>query len=146
LRIPGEKYLPLDAWRGMKFAAILLLAAAGLYAIGDAVLAPTPTPEHPGFVDAVLASRAVVAAIRLAIIFAGAFVIASVVALISQGRWLTRVGPVQVSEKIETVDAESQHLQRSLAISRETVDNLERDLAISNSMIDQMKRDAEGTE
>ena len=82
----------------MKFAAILFVAAAGLYAIGDAILAQTPTPEHPGFVDAVLASRAVVAAIRLAIIFAGAFVVVSVVALISQGRWLTRVGPVQVSE------------------------------------------------
>jgi hypothetical protein len=82
----------------MKLAGILLLAAAGIYAMGDAVLAPTPTPEHPGFVDAVLASRAVVAAIRHAIIFAGAFVIASVVALINQGRWLTRVGPVQVSE------------------------------------------------
>jgi hypothetical protein len=82
----------------MKPAAILLLAAAGIYAIGDAVLAPTPTPEHPGFVDAVLASRAVIAAIRLAIIFAGAFVVASVVALVRQERWLTRVGPVQVSE------------------------------------------------
>ena len=82
----------------MKLAGILLLAAAGIYAMGDAVLAPTPTPEHPGFVDAVLASRSVLAAIRLSVIFAGAFVVVSVVALISQRRWLTRVGPVQVSE------------------------------------------------
>jgi len=33
----------------MKFAAILFLAAAGLYAIGDAVLAPTPV--HVSDVD-----------------------------------------------------------------------------------------------
>lgn len=82
----------------MKLAGILLLAAAGIYAMGDAVLAPAPTPEHPGFVDAVLASRSALAAIRLSVIFAGAFVVVSVVALISQRRWLTRVGPVQVSE------------------------------------------------
>jgi len=72
---------------GIKLSAILLLAAAGIYAIGDAVLAPTPTPENPGFVDAVLASRPVIVTIRLAIIFAGVFVVASVVASIAQGRW-----------------------------------------------------------
>lgn len=95
----------------MKLVAVLLLAAAGLYATGDAVLAPTPIPEHPGFVDAVLASRAVMAAIRLAIIFAGVYVVVSVVALVGQGRWLTRVGPVEVSERIETADAERQRLK-----------------------------------
>jgi hypothetical protein len=60
--------------------SMLVLFGAGIYAIGDAVLAPAPTPDHPGFVDTILGSRAVVAAIRLAVIFAGTFVVVSVVA------------------------------------------------------------------
>jgi|GEM_PF-6776670 len=62
------------------------------------MLAPTPVPEHPGLIDAVLASRAVMAAVRLAIVLAGAYIVISVNALITQRRWLVRVGPVQVSE------------------------------------------------
>lgn len=82
----------------MRLPLSIVLAAAGIYVLGDAVLTPTPVPEHPGFVDAVLASRAVMAAIRLAIVFAGAFLVLSVIALVAQRRWLVRVGPVQVSE------------------------------------------------
>jgi hypothetical protein len=86
-----------ETW-GKKLGAILVvptllvLFAAAVYAIGDAAFAPTPVPKQPGFIDTVLGSRAVVAAIRLAIIFAGIFVVVSVVALIARGQWLTRVG------------------------------------------------------
>src|SRR4051812_6985689 len=73
---------------------LLVLFAAAIFAIGDAVLASTPAPDHPGFVDTVLGSRAVVATIRLAIIFAGVYVVVSVVALIARGQWLAKVGPV----------------------------------------------------
>lgn len=93
---------------------LLVLFAAGVYAIGDAVLAPTPTPKQPGFIDTVLASRSVVAGIRLAIIFAGAFVVVSVVALIARGQWLTRVGPVQVSEQVSDIDSENKRLKSRL--------------------------------
>jgi hypothetical protein len=93
---------------------LLLLFAAAAYAIGDAVFAPAPAPKNPGFVDTVLGSRAVVAAVRLAIIFAGTFVVVSVIALIARGQWLTRVGPVQVSEQVSGLDAENQRLQESL--------------------------------
>ena len=122
---------------------LLVLFAAGVYAIGDAVLAPTPTPEQPGFVDTVLASRSVVAGIRLAIIFAGAFVVVSVVALIARGQWLTRVGPVQVSEQVSGIDAENKRLKESLETARETIDNLKQDLAETNYGLDQMMRDPE---
>lgn len=50
---------------------LLLLFAASVYAIGDAVLAPAPISKEPGFIDTVLGSHAVVAAIRLAVISAG---------------------------------------------------------------------------
>ena len=121
---------------------LLVLFAAAVYAIGDAVLAPTPVPKQPGFIDTVLASRSVVAGIRLAIIFAGVFVVVSVVALIARGQWLTRVGPVQVSEQVSGIDAENQRLKESLENARETIDNLKQDLAETNQVLDQMMRDS----
>jgi hypothetical protein len=93
----------------------------------------------------VLASRAVVAAIRLAIIFAGAFVVISVVALIARRQWLTKVGPVQVSEQVSDIDAENRRLKDSLENARETIDNLKQDLAESNRVLDQMMRDSGGS-
>jgi hypothetical protein len=106
--------------------AVLVLFAAGIYAVGDAVLAPAPAPDHPGFVDTVLGSRAVVAATRLAVISGAVFVVVSVVALISRGQWLTRVGPVHVS------DVDNPRLLVSIERARETIDKLEKDLAKSN--------------
>jgi hypothetical protein len=125
----------------MRPLAILLLAAAGIYAVGDAVLAPTPTPEHPGFVDAVLASRAVIAAIRLAIIFAGVFVVVSVVALIARRQWLTKVGPVEVSD----VDAVSQRRGEEIAEARETIAKLRQQLAVDHELMSGTSREAEGS-
>lgn len=120
---------------------LLVLCLGGIYAIGDAVLAPTPVAESPGFIDTVLASRAVVAAIRLALIFAGAYVVISVVALIVRRQWLTRVGPVEVSEQVSDIDAENKRLLESLENARETIDNLKQDLAASNRLLDQMMRE-----
>jgi len=125
---------------------LLVLFAAAIYAIGDAVFAPTPVPQQPGFIDTVLASRAVVAAIRLAIISAGVFIVLSVVALIAKRQWLVRVGPVQVSEQVSDLDSENQRLKESLENARETIDNLKGDLAESNILLDQITRDSGGTE
>ncbi len=55
---------------------LLILAVAAVYAVGDAVFAGAPSPKNPGFADSVLASRAVVAAIRIAIIAAAGYVVA----------------------------------------------------------------------
>jgi hypothetical protein len=120
---------------------MLVLFAAGIYVIGDAVPAPAPTPDHPGFVDTVLGSRAVVAAIRLAVIFAGVFVVISVVALIARGQWLTKVGPVEVSERVRTVDAESRQFEQSLAQAAERIDKLRQEIAGYKELVDGMSQD-----
>jgi hypothetical protein len=125
---------------------LLILFVGGAFAIGDAVLAPTPVSKSPGFVDTVLGSRAVVAAVRLAIIFAGVFIVVSVVALIARGQWLTRVGPVEVSEQVSDIDAENKRLKESLENARETIDNLKQDLAETNYVLDRMMRDSGGAE
>jgi hypothetical protein len=124
---------------------LVILFAAGIFAIGDAVFAPAPVAENPGFIDTVLASRAVVAALRLALIFASAFIVISVVALIVRRQWLVKVGPVQVSEQVSDLDAENRRLKESLENARETIDNLKQDLAESNRVLDQMMRDSGGS-
>jgi hypothetical protein len=55
----------------------------------------------------------------MAVIFAGVFVIASVIGLVDQKRWLTRVGPVQVSE----ADAGGRQM-KEVEQSREGLDKL----------------------
>jgi len=121
--------------------ALAVLVIASVYAIGDALLAPTPVPKEPGFIDTVLGSHAVVAAIRLAIIFAGAFVVLSVVALTKKGQWLVRVGPVQVSEQVSDLSAENQRVDESLEESREAMRKLGQELAESNYLLDRATRD-----
>lgn len=112
--------------------ALILVVALG---IADAVLAPAPSPEHPGFVDAILASRAVVVALRIAIIFAVLFVVLSVVALISRRQWLARVGPVEV-EKVSGLSAESQRLEDELEIANQMVESLKRQVAYSQQVVE----------
>jgi hypothetical protein len=93
-----------------KFALILVAALV----VVDAVLAPTPISEEPDFIDTILASKAVVAAIRIALVFAAAFVVFSVTAMASQRRWLVRVGPVEVSDEVSDLDAENRRLEKEI--------------------------------
>jgi hypothetical protein len=120
--------LVLASW----IALIFVLALS----TSDAVLAPAPTPAQPDFIDTVLASRAAVAAIRISIVFAALFVALSVVALIAQRRWLTRLGPVEVSEELSGLDAENQRLKGKLAAAELTVEHLESHVAYSQQLVD----------
>jgi len=123
---------------------LLVLFGAAIFAIGDAVLAPAPTPDHPAFVDTVLGSRAVVAAIRLAVVFAGVYVVVSVVALIARGQWLTKVGPVEVSERVSDLKAENQRLERLLEKSDETVDSMRQASGETKDVFKRMNQDGKG--
>ena len=125
---PQLKELP----RRLLFAlGTIMLGVAGIFAAGDAVLAPAPISASPGFLETLLASRAVVAAVRIAAIFAAAFVVLSVVALVSRGQWPTRIGPVQIAEGVSDLGAENERLEVSLEDSRVTIENLRRELAAS---------------
>ena len=72
-------------------AALAVLGVAGVWAIGDTVLSGSPVPRNPGFLDSLFASGAVLAATRLAIIAAAAYVVASVAALVARRQWLADV-------------------------------------------------------
>jgi hypothetical protein len=123
-----------DRGWGFRAAWIVLIFITAL-AIGDAVSAPTPISRQPDFIDTILASRAVVAAIRLAIIFAAIFVILSVVALIARRQWLARVGPVEV-EKVSDLSLENQQLEQKLDEAHRAIESLKRNVAYTHRVID----------
>jgi hypothetical protein len=104
-------------------------------------LAPAPASREPGFIDTVLASRAVVASIRIAIVFAAAFVVLSVVALIANRQWLTRVGPVEVTEKVSDLAIEMRCLEKDLQVAEETISKLEAAAADTQQVIDRREDD-----
>ena len=99
-------------------------------AVCDAALAPTPAPSQPDFIDAFLASRAVVVAVRIAIIFAAVFVALSVIALIVRRQWLTRVGPVEVSSEVSNLDAEIRLLDEEIKEANRVIEGLRQQLRI----------------
>jgi hypothetical protein len=117
-------------------AAWIVLTLVISLAIVDATLAPTPAPQRPDFVDALFASRAVVAAIRIAIVFAAGFLVLSVIALVAQRRWLTRVGPVEVSGRVSDLRVENQRLEEEVGLAHQAVEDLERKVAYSQQVID----------
>jgi hypothetical protein len=104
-------------------------------AIADAVLTPTPAPRQPDFIDVFLASRAVVIAIRIAIVFAAAFIVLSVIALVAQRRWLTRVGPVEVGT-LTSLEADNQRLDGELRIANQTIEDLRGQAAHTRQVVD----------
>lgn len=116
-------------------AVVALLLGAGLYAVGDAVLADTPVAEDPAFVNTLFASRAVVASIRLAIVFAAAYIVVSVIALIAKGRWLNRVGPVEATEPVADLEAENAYLRDGLAGAGQAIEYLEAELEETNELL-----------
>jgi outer membrane murein-binding lipoprotein Lpp len=114
---------------------IALLFIIGL-AISDAVLALTPAPRQPSFIDTILASKAAVAAIRIAIVFAAGFLVLSVIALAGQRRWLTRVGPVEVSNEVVDLREQIQRLEKKLEAADEAIEALDSTVAYTQQLVD----------
>jgi hypothetical protein len=129
----GKDHLAKATW----IASALVFAVA----VADAILSPAPASKEPGFIGTVLASRAVVASIRIAILFAAAFVVLSVVALISRRQWLTRVGPVEVSAKVSDLAIERRQLKKKLRRAEETIAALEATAADTQQVIDRKGKD-----
>lgn len=112
----------------------ILLALAG-YAAYDAITADRPTPENPAFLDTIIASDSVVAAIRIAVIAAAIFLVISVIALISRREWLTGFGPVRVGQSVEELNAAYQVRTAQLYEAQQTIDELEEQLNETNALL-----------
>jgi hypothetical protein len=118
------------------FTGGMILLAAVAYGVGDVVITPAPNSRRAGFEELVLGSPTVVAAIRVAVIFAVAFFVVSVVALAVRRQWLVRVGPVEVSERVSNLAIEGDRIEESLENAMQTIDSLRYELAMSNTLLD----------
>jgi hypothetical protein len=125
--------------RTLSWLGFAVLGVAAIYAVGDAILSPAPISTSPGFAETVLASRAVVAAVRIAVIFAAAFIVVSVVALTAKGQWPTRIGPVHLREEISGQEVENGQLREELATANETIKDLQGD---TSTAAETMNREA----
>jgi hypothetical protein len=67
----------------------------------------------------------VVAAVRIAVIFAATFIVVSVVALTVKRQWPTRIGPVHLREDVSGQEAENGQLRDELELARETINHLD---------------------
>jgi hypothetical protein len=114
----------------LRVPIFIVLTLVLVLAVGDAVFAPTPTSREPDFIDTILASKAVVAAIRIALVFAAAFVVLSVAAMAAQRRWLVRVGPVEVSGEVSDLDAGSHFLEKEIEEANRVIEDLEEKLRV----------------
>jgi hypothetical protein len=132
----GTKSLSSLTRRPLVALSLVALCLAGAYAFGDALLAGAPSPKNPGFVDSLLASSAVLAAVRLAIIAAAAYVVTSVAALMGRRQWLTRVGPVEVSARVLDLKAENTTLEEMLTSAEARIEDLDERLATTEDALD----------
>lgn len=94
-----------------------------------------PIKANPSFADTVFDSRTVIAAARIALLFAAGYVIFSVIGLIARRQWLTRVGPFEASQAVERLDREAELLRAELDDARQTIDYLEDQLLDSDQAL-----------
>jgi hypothetical protein len=114
----------------------LVLLGAIAYGVCDVLFTPVPIARRAGLEELVLGSPTVVAAIRVAVIFAAAFFVVSVVALVARRQWLVRIGPVEVSERVANLAIEGDRIEESLENAMQTIDSLRYELAMSNTLLD----------
>ena len=89
--------------------------------------------QNPSFVDTIFASRTVVGAARIVLLLGGIYVVASIFVLMSRNQWLTKVGPIEVSESTAGIAEERDALAAELRDTRELIDSLEERLAATSS-------------
>lgn len=123
----------------VRLAALALLAAAALILLR---LAPheVPVRNDPGFIDVIFGSRAVVAAVRIVLVFAACYAALSVIVLVWNGRWITSFAGVQTSKierSVSDLSEDRDRLASELAETRGVLEDVEREL---DSVLDQLEQ------
>jgi hypothetical protein len=144
---PEPSKTPLPERAGQVVGVLLAVALLIGLAVGSVLVLVGVYPErlpvkaNPSFVDIVFDSRTVVAAARIALLFAAGYVIASVIGLIARRQWLTRAGPFEASQAVERLDQETDLLRAELEDARHTIDVLEDQLLESDQALQQSQED-----
>jgi hypothetical protein len=92
--------------------------------------------RNPGWLDDIFASDVVLAFVRLALVMTAVYVGVSIVGLVSEGRWLTELGPAKATQArvpLERLDATSARLREDLHDEHVTTRALKAQLEASGS-------------
>ena len=122
-----------DGWGfrfGRAIAPLVLIAALVGVVLLIRALVPSEAPKFkdPGVVDAIFANRLTITIVRVTLLFAALYVVVSVVALISRGQWLSRVGPFAVEDSVRTLERERDRLATELRDAVGVIGRLEGEL------------------
>jgi hypothetical protein len=117
---------------------IVLAVVVGIRVFEGGEIDPGEDP-----IDNIFSSRAVIAAIRIAILFAALYVTVSAIALIAARRWPSQVGPLQISESARRLQQESEDLRRLVEKAGREVGDLQTELMEANRVIDRQQENLE---
>jgi hypothetical protein len=114
---------------GQVFGSVILalLAAGIVFAIIGIYPHKIPAARNPSFVDNIFASRIVILAMRIALLFAAAYVAVSVVGLVANRRWIAELGPFKASEPLARLDESAAAMESDLAEALGTIGELSND-------------------
>lgn len=113
---------------------LVVLVAIRTYTAGE--IDPTVNP-----VNTIFASRTVVGAVRIAILFAVVFLIVSLIAAAVRGQFLLQIGPVRLSESVRGVAADRDRLAADLSQAGRTIADLEGKLQDAVTQLDRTGED-----
>jgi septal ring factor EnvC (AmiA/AmiB activator) len=130
---------------GQAFAVlILVLLAVGIvFAVIGIYPHKLPTEKNPSFVDTIFASRVVILAARITLMFVAAYIAVSIVGLIASRRWLSQLGPFKASETIARLDHSAEALENDLQDAANTIHDLEQRLVESDEDLTKAQADIE---
>jgi hypothetical protein len=116
---------------------LLSILALGLGALLFIEVLPSHVtiPTNPSWLDDIFASRIVLALVRVGLAAGAVYVFVSIVALISEGRWLSELGPVKASkakEPVGAIDSRAGTYKGERQGGQDTIADLEWDLAQSD--------------
>lgn len=135
--------------RALGKVALFAVAVAAIVVLGKGLypadLPPNPSPD---FIDNIFDNRGVLWVARLSLVsaagvlaFGGIFIVLSIGTRVSNGEWLRRAGPFEVSEgRLEQAGTESEFWRRAALEHLEEADNLRERLARSEELIENAKK------
>jgi uncharacterized coiled-coil protein SlyX len=102
--------------------------------------------KNPSWLDEIFANGVVLAFVRIGLIAAAAFVVASIAGLTSEGRWLTELGPAKARarEPIARLDSNVQVLETELRDAVDTIEGLNQRLVESDEALAKAQADIAG--
>jgi hypothetical protein len=121
---------------------LLVLLAGGVVALGLTIYPnELRSKNSPNFIDNIFDSRLVIFIVRVVILAAAVYAVASVVGLILNRQWIERIGPVQVAQSVAEYERQNIALSYELADAAETIEALQERLDESDTALEQAESD-----